>query len=257
MILQNVTRIRAEIVSICGRLGRNPEEITLVGVTKYAAVAAINEAIAAGISHVGENKVQEALKKYPEINSPSLPPKADPPQAETLPPGGGGKPACRTGRGGGITKHMIGHLQTNKVKAALEIFDVIQSVDSLKLAGVIEKEAVKLNRFVDILLEVNTSGEVQKYGVTPDEALSLIEQIAQFNHIQVLGLMTIGPATEDTNAIRGCFRKLKRLYLKSGEKFKGYKNIQMKYLSMGMSSDYEIALEEGSNMVRIGSAIFK
>ena len=251
MILENVTRIKAEIVSICTSLGRNPEEVTLVGVTKYATVAAINEAIAAGISHVAENKVQEALKKYPEITSPSL----------TLPTGGreynyDSSPRSGGGKGGGITKHMIGHLQTNKVKAALEIFDVIQSVDSLKLSQAIEKEAAKLNRPANILVEVNTSDEEQKYGVSPKEALTLVEQISELRHIRVLGLMTIGPATEDTKAIRGCFQKLKELYAQAAEKFQGNKNIHMKYLSMGMSSDYAIALEEGSNMVRIGSAIF-
>jgi len=228
MIEHNLKQIKADISSLCGRLGRNPEEITLVGVTKYASVAAINEAIAAGISHVAENKVQEAFKKYHEIHSKE--PK--------------------------VTKHMIGHLQTNKVKAALEIFDVIQSVDSLKLAQTIEKEAAKLNRPANILVEVNTSGEKQKYGVPPNEALTLVELIARLAHIRVLGLMTIGPATEDTSAIRGCFQKLKELYVKAAENFKGNKNIHMKYLSMGMSSDYAIALEEGSNMVRIGSAIF-
>jgi len=221
---------------MCGRLGRSPEEITLIGVTKYAPVKAINEAIAAGIFHVGENKVQEALKKYPEIISPAL------------------SPASPVG--GGITKHMIGHLQTNKVKAALEIFDVIQSVDSLKLATAIEKEAAKLYRPVNILLEVNTSGEVQKYGVTADEALSLLEQTARLNSLRILGFMTVAPMTDNQDIIRGTFRKLKEVYDKAAKEFRGSHNVQMKYLSMGMSSDYTIALKEGSNMLRIGSAIF-
>lgn len=200
-----------------------------MAVTKDVGLPAIQEAMAAGISHLGENKVQEADKKYLALDS--------------------GKP--------NVVKHMIGHLQTNKVKAALEIFDMIQSVDSLKLAGTIDKEAAKLNRLADILVEVNTSGEVQKYGVTPPETLPLLERIAALSHIRLLGLMTVGPMTDNEEAVRRCFRKLKDLYDNAREKFQGYQNMQMKYLSMGMSADYPLALEEGSNMVRIGRAIFE
>ena len=152
---------------------------------------------------------------------------------------------------------MIGHLQTNKVADALKIFDVIQSVDSLKLAQTIDKNAQKLDKKIDTLIQVNASGEKQKFGIAETETLTLMSGMAQLKNLNVLGLMTVGPLTDEAEIIRNCFRKLRELRDRVAREFSGVSNISMKFLSMGMSADYRIAIEEGANMVRIGSAIFK
>ena len=229
MIQDNVNQIQENISSICRKLGRNPQEITLVGVTKFAENDKIEAALAAGIVHIAENRVQEGKRKYPLIK----------------------------GSGAKIMKHLIGHLQTNKVKDALKIFDLIQSVDSLKLAQEIEKEAAKLGRTFDILVQINTSGEEQKYGLAPADTMTLFDALANFKFIRVLGLMAMAPLTEDQEIVRDSFRKLRMHRDQITEHFKGSNTVEMKYLSMGMSQDFSLALEEGSNMVRIGSAIFK
>lgn len=229
MIKDNILRIQDDISLICRRLGRNPQDVTLVAVTKFATPAAVEEALACGVEHIGENKVQEAKNKFAAVNF----------------------------SGFKVTRHMIGHLQTNKVKEALKIFDVIQSVDSLHLAQALDKETGKLNRKADILVQVNTSGEKQKSGVGREAALGLIGQIATLKNLRVLGLMTIAPLVEDEKIIRDSFRHLRGLRDKVNNEFKGNASVQMNFLSMGMSHDYKIAIEEGSNMVRIGSAIFK
>ena len=230
-IQQNISRIHEDISKVCQKAGRDPKDITLIAVTKFAPVEAIQEAVDCGITDIAENKVQEGLKKYP---------------------------ALKASQSKGILKrHLIGHLQTNKVKDALKIFDLIQSVDSLKLAQEIEKQTQKLNRSADILVQVNISGEEQKFGADQSESLRLIEEILQLKNIQIQGLMTMAPFTEDQKIIRDCFRGLRELKNQVNEKFQGHPNLQMKFLSMGMSGDYAIALEEGSNMLRIGSAIFK
>ncbi len=228
MIKDNVLRIKERISSICQRLGRNPQDIILVGVTKFAPIEKIEEVIAAGISHIAENKLQEVQKKYPFL-------KTD------------GKP---------VTRHMIGHLQTNKVKDALKHFDLIQSVDSLKLAEEIEKQAGKINRVADILVQINTAAEEQKFGAGKDEAMQLIEEILNLSHVKVLGLMAMAPLTADEKVVRKTFSDLREIKNKAAVQFQGHPSMGLKYLSMGMSGDFEIALEEGSNMVRIGSAIF-
>jgi PLP dependent protein len=201
--------------------------LTLVGVTKFADVAAINEALAAGLKNIGENKVQQAQEKFSQLS-----------------------PEYR------VTKHFIGHLQTNKVKEALKLFDMIQSVDSLRLAGAIDKEAAKLNRTVDILVQVNTFGEEQKFGVSLPEAPELIRKISEKKNLCLKGLMTIAPFTEDEQIIRKCFRDLKNFFDQISKKFDQSPHVKMKYLSMGMTADYRIALQEGSNMIRVGRRIF-
>jgi len=226
MIQENILRLKDDISLICHKLGRNPQEVTIVAVTKYASLSMMEEALKGGMLHVGENKVQEAAQKYVKVKS-------------------------------GIVKHMIGHLQTNKVKEAVKIFDVIDSVDSVRLASVIQKEAAKLNKKVDILIQANTAKEPQKYGLTEEEVIPATREISQFSHIRVLGLMTVAPLTENHDLVRNCFRKLRKLYETIAKEFMGYPRVPMKFLSMGMSSDYRIALEEGANMLRIGSAIFK
>lgn len=228
MVKDRIVRLKEDIRRICQRLGRDPAGITLVAVTKFASSEKTQQAVDFGITHVGENKVQEARKKFFSLKTPSSP----------------------------VTKHMIGHLQTNKVKAALEIFDIIQSVDSLKLAREIEKQAGKRASPVDILLQVNTAREEQKYGFAKDDVVPAIKEIAGYQHINILGLMVIAPLVEDWDIVRRCFRDLRNLRDQVRSEFGDKGRVEMKYLSMGMTHDYEIALEEGSNMVRIGRAIF-
>jgi pyridoxal phosphate enzyme (YggS family) len=152
---------------------------------------------------------------------------------------------------------MIGHLQTNKVKFAIDLFDMIQSVDSLSLIAEIEKQAIKINRErMDILIEVNVSGEAQKFGIAKENIFKLAEEVTLCSHVHLLGLMTMAPFTDDKNIIRQCFRSLRNLSDEIAEHFSLESKVEMKYLSMGMTHDYEIALEEGANMLRIGSAIF-
>ncbi len=228
MIQDNILRLKDNISLICCRLGRNPDEITLVAVTKYVDIERIKEALNLGISDLGENKVQEGLKKYQ--GSEFQPPK--------------------------ITRHMIGHLQTNKVKSTLEVFDFIQSVDSFRLAQEIDKQSLKLDKKTRILVQVNTSGEEQKFGVPRGNAYSLVEKIIDLKNVQLQGLMTIAPWTEDKIIIRDCFKRLSELREKISNQLCRDEHAEMKFLSMGMSDDYEIALEQGSNMIRIGRAVF-
>lgn len=229
MLKDHLEDVEGHIASVCRRIGRDPAGVILVGATKYSETSQIQEALQAGLKHIGENRVQDAQRKFPEL--------------ERL--------------GVKAVRHMIGHLQTNKVKDAVRFFDLIQSVDSVKLVLEIEKQAAKLNKDVDILIEVNTSGEEQKFGAKPDEVPALIQDVSHCQHVRLRGLMTMAPLTEDKGVIRRCFRDLRELFDAVSKQFAVSSNIQMKYLSMGMTSDYEIALEEGSNMVRIGRAIFK
>ncbi len=226
MIPSQIQHLKDNIASVCQRLGRNPQEVTIVAVTKFAPVELIEQALACGVTHIGENRVQEGEKKYLGLSQKS------------------------------IVKHMIGHLQTNKVKDALNVFDVIQSVDSLKLALAIQKEAALLKRRVEIFVQVNTSQEEQKFGVNEKDAIPLVKEISKLDNIFISGLMTIGPLSEDEIAIRGCFQRLRALRDSIQNDFSHLQNVSMKFLSMGMTNDYPIALEEGANMLRIGRAIF-
>lgn len=194
----------------------------IVAVTKNMSIPKIIEALEAGICDIGENRVQEASTKYGAIKA-SFP---------------------------NVRWHMVGHLQTNKVKAALLMFDVIQSVDSFHLALEINKRASKPQ---EIFIEVNTSGEDSKYGVNPSDALELIRSISKLTNIKIGGLMTLGPLTQDKEKIRESFRTLRRLR----DEIQAAGFSQVKHLSMGMSSDYPLAIEEGSDIIRIGRAIFE
>jgi pyridoxal phosphate enzyme (YggS family) len=227
MIRDNLRAVEERISSVCKRLGRNPQEIVLIGVTKYADIAQIKEALQAGLTHIAENKVQQAQERLPALDG-------------VIP---------------NLTKHMIGHLQSNKAKQALQLFDLIHSVDNLKLAQEIDKQAQKLNKEAQILVQVNTSGEKSKSGAESAQAVSLVQQISVLPHVKVLGLMTMAPLTEDQNIVRQAFRELKKIFDQIATM--SLSRVEMRYLSMGMSQDYEIALEEGANMIRIGSAIFK
>ena len=228
MVKSRISHILDNIAEICTRLKRDPSEITLIAVTKYTDIPQMKEAFSAGIINIGENRLQDAKQKFDVLAEGNI---------------------C-------FTKHMIGHLQTNKVKSAVQIFDMIQSVDSLKVAQEIDKQSAYLNKKMDILVQINSSGEQQKSGVQINKALALIENISKLENIKILGLMTIGPFVEDKEQIRECFRETKQLLDETRVRFSDNENIDMKYLSMGMSHDYDIALEEGSNMLRIGSAIF-
>jgi len=222
-IERNIKDIRWRMERAAERSGRGSEEIKLVAVTKTVEPERIKEAIECGIKIIGENRVQEAEAKFVQIPE-------------------------------GVEKHLVGHLQTNKAQKAVELFDLIQSVDSLRIAQKISTRAHRKGRVMDVLVEVNTSGEETKFGVKPEQTLPFVKSIAKLEGIRIRGLMTIGlfsPHPEDT---RPCFKKLKKLFeeIKSAN----IPGVEMRYLSMGMTGDFEVAIEEGSNMVRIGTGIF-
>ena len=223
IISENLKRLEDRIEKAALRSGRRKEDITLVAVTKNVEPERINQGIDAGIKIIGENRIQEAEEKFKFITK-------------------------------DVEKHLVGHLQTNKVKKAIELFDLIQSVDSLHLAEEISKRAAEKRKTTEVLIEVNTSGELSKYGVKPDEVPNLVQEISRLENIRVKGLMTVGLLTEEIEKARPCFVKLRNLFesLKSMKK----ENVEMRFLSMGMSSDFEVAIEEGANMIRIGTAIF-
>ncbi len=227
MIKDNVIEIQSQISNICNQLGRNSQEITLVGITKYVQAGQVREVIDAGVTHIGENRVMDAKSKFAELSDLKF------------------------------TKHMVGHLQTNKVKLAVELFDLIHSVDSLKLACEIEKHAEKVDKKVNILLQVNTAFEEQKYGLGPDQVTGLIDEISRLKHIKVLGFMTMAPFVEEETIIRKCFADLRTIFDSAQKQYAGSEAIDIKYLSMGMTSDFPLALAEGANMLRIGRALYK
>ena len=229
MIKEKVQKVVSDINEACRQAGRNPSEVTLVAVTKYAPLDAIQESIDAGILNIAENRVQEAEKKFPVLLAKN-------PQ---------------------VRSHIIGHLQSNKAKDAIKVCSLIQSVDTLKLAGEIEKQAAKLNQTVDILVQFNTAEEEQKFGAGTEEALVVMEGISRLEHVRVKGLMCMAPYTEDQGIIRRTFADLRSIREQVKVRFGGHSRIEMGIMSMGMSGDYKIAIEEGSTMIRVGSAIFK
>lgn len=229
MIQDKVRKVFSDIEEICRKINRNPKDITVVGVTKLVAVEVIQEAINAGIRHIAENRVQEAENKFPLLLAKN-------PQIKT---------------------HLIGHLQTNKAKEAIKVCSLIQSVDSLKLAQEIEKQAMKNSQAVEILVQFNTAREEQKFGAAPEDAYTLIESISRLSFVYIKGLMGMAPFTDTQGIIRKTFSDLRGIRDGIKARFAGHSRVDMSILSMGMSSDYKIAIEEGSTMVRVGSAIFK
>ena len=221
IIGEAIKRLRENVARTCKKVSREPEEIEIVAITKGILTDAIKEAYENGLRTFGENRLQEALKKIPLLPD-------------------------------DIHWHFVGHLQTNKAKLAVRNFELIQSVDSLRLADLLSKIAMKEKSIVRVLIEVNSSGEESKYGFPLDSAFNSIKEINNLPGIEVLGIMTIGPLTQDVYRIRESFRKTRELF----EMLKQELNGNIKYLSMGMSDDYTIAIEEGSNMIRIGRAIF-
>ena len=223
MLKENLEFVEARIQAACDRAGRKRDEVTLIAVSKTKPVSMLQEAYDLGVRIFGENKVQEIRDKY-----------------EALPKD--------------IEWHMIGHLQTNKVKYIVDKVKLIHSVDSLKLAETIEKEAEKHNCTADILLEVNVAEEESKFGLKSEEVLPLYDEIRQYSHINVRGLMTIAPFVDNPEKNRTIFADLRKLYVDIKEK--NIDNDTVSILSMGMTNDYEVAIEEGATMVRIGTGIF-
>jgi pyridoxal phosphate enzyme (YggS family) len=213
-IRENVAAVEARITAACARAGRSRDDVTLVGVSKTFPADAVEEAIAAGITHVGENRVQEARDKRPLVQ-------------------------------GSARWHLIGHLQSNKAKDAVRLFDVIESVDSLELAEKLAKAAAAAGKRQELLVQVNIGNEPQKSGIATAEVDSIVKQIIALDSVEVRGLMAIPPAGEPEDA-RPFFRALRAMRDTLG----------LRELSMGMSEDFEIAVEEGSTMVRVGRAIF-
>ena len=223
MLTENVIEVEKNIQAACDRAGRSREEVRLIAVSKTKPVSDIEEVLTTGILDYGENKVQELSDKY-----------------DVLPKN--------------IRWHMIGHLQRNKVKYLIGKTVLIHSVDSLRLAEQIEHEAAKADTIMNVLIEVNVAGEESKFGTTCNEAVELVRAVAALKHVKIKGLMTIAPFTDNPEDNRIYFKKLKQLSVDI--KSKNIDNVDMDELSMGMTGDYEVAIEEGATMVSIGTGIF-
>ncbi len=219
----NVARVRARIAEAALRSGRRPEDVTLVGVTKTVGLDRIREAVACGVRALGENRVQEARTKVPEVP--------------------------------GVTWHLVGSLQRNKVKEAVRLFEVVHSVDSLALAEELDRRSAEVagRGPVEILLQVNISGEPQKHGVPPEEAPGLVAQAQRLAGVKVRGLMGMAPLVGHPDEARPYFRRLRELRDRVAEALPGSGATG---LSMGMTDDFEVAIEEGATMVRVGRALF-
>ena len=222
-VCENYRAVEEKVANACKRAGRSREDVTLIAVSKTKPVSMIEELLPLGVRDFGENKVQELTAKE-----------------EVLPKD--------------IRWHMIGHLQRNKVKYVIDKACMIHSVDSLRLAQEISKEAVKHALVMPVLIEVNVAGEESKFGVAVEEAPSLVEEVSKLPGIQVNGLMTIAPYVEDPEENRYVFRNLRKLSVDIREK--NFDNVTMNVLSMGMTGDYEVAIEEGATHVRVGTGIF-
>ncbi|HLP17137.1 MAG TPA: YggS family pyridoxal phosphate-dependent enzyme [Bacteroidota bacterium] len=222
MVADNIRHILDGVEAACLRLGRSPDSVRLIAVGKTFSPETIREAVDAGIADIGENYVQEAVGKRSALDDAR------------------------------IRWHFIGHLQTNKVKYIAEWVAMIQSVDNIRCAQEIQKHAARLGRSIDVLVEVNTSAEATKFGVKPDEAVAFVKSLSDLPNVNIKGLMTIGPFTDNADESRASFRTLKRLI----DEINAGREEPLTELSMGMTHDYPIALEEGATMIRIGTAIF-
>jgi len=223
MIKENLAKVEEKISEACKKSGRRRDEVTLIAVSKTKPISMIKTAAEAGILEFGENKPQELVEKY-----------------ENLPKN--------------FHWHMIGHLQRNKVKYIIDKATMIHSLESLRLAETINREAQKYDLIMPVLVEVNIAKEDTKYGLPEEETLPFIEKISKLTNIKVEGLMTIAPFTRNPEENRIFFEKLRKLYVDI--KRKNIDNVNMCNLSMGMTGDYQIAIEEGANMVRVGTGIF-
>lgn len=225
-IAENLTNVNERIAAAAKRSGRPREAISVVAVTKGRSVPEIQAVLDAGVRFIGENRVQETQEKYRKIQLSS-----------------------------GYSLHLIGHLQRNKVKSALDMFSMIHSVDSVRLLTEIARCAATRRRDIDVLIQVNTTGEASKYGIEPDAVLDFMKTALAYPRVRILGLMTMGKLTDTPEENRPAFVLLKELADKvTAQRYPG---IEMRFLSMGMTNDFEIAVEEGANLVRIGRAIFE
>jgi len=220
-IAANLIEVYGRIAEACEQYERDIHDIDLVAISKRHPASYIQMAVAAGVHNIGESRIQEAEPKVAELG-----------------------PIARF--------HMVGHLQTNKVKAAVQVFDVIQSVDSFRLAQEIDRRAGEINRTIECLVQVNISGEESKSGIAPEQTLDLVRQVNELPNIDLTGLMTIGPLTDNKDDIREAFARCRELF-KQGQDIVGDDFDQ---LSMGMSDDFPLAIAEGSTMIRVGTAIF-
>ena len=223
-IRENIDCILKRVHDACEKTGRNPEDITVVAVSKTVNYQRAKEAVEAGINNLGENRVQELVSKYEELKSTD------------------------------VKWHMIGHLQKNKVKYIIDKTELIHSVESLELAEEINKRAIKNNLTANVLIELNIGEEESKFGINEENVYNFLSSMEKFENIKVLGLMTVAPFCENPENVRWVFKKMKNIYDKASTM--KLQNVQMKYLSMGMTNDFEIAIEEGSNIIRVGTAIF-
>jgi len=224
MIAENVQYVRERIQKACERSKRDPQGVRLIAVTKTFDAAKVREAVESGVIDFGENFVQELREKRAEINNPA------------------------------IRWHFVGHLQSNKVKYIADFIYLIHSVDHRSVAEEIDKRGAKLSRIIHALVEVNTSGEQTKFGLKPEETLEFVKSIAPLKNLKIKGLMTIGPFLPNPEDSRPAFQRLRRL--RDEVQAAGIENVEMTDLSMGMTRDFEVAIEEGATMVRIGTAIF-
>ena len=220
--IRNVERLTNEIGQACKLSGRNPDDILIVAASKYASAEQLKQILELGISHFGENRAEGLLKKYDAIGDDAI-------------------------------WHFIGHLQSRKVKIVVPLVEYIHSIDSLSTLEKISQEANKNNKVQKVLIEINISGEDCKFGIYPENLEDFLTGAKDFSGIKIAGLMTMAPLTDDFDFIRTIFKKLKILM----ENFNGkFKSLNMKELSMGMSNDFKIAIEEGATMIRVGSSIF-
>ena len=223
MLVDNLREVEENIAAACKRANRSRDEVTLIAVSKTKPVSMLEEIYNEGIRDFGENKVQELTDKYAIMNK-------------------------------DIHWHMIGHLQRNKVKYIVDKVKLIHSVDSVRLAQTIEQEAAKKNVIVDILIEVNVAEEESKFGLKVEEVTAMVEEISKYSHLRIKGLMTIAPYVEDPEENRSVFARLRKLSVDIAAK--NIDNVSVEILSMGMTNDYEVAIEEGATIVRVGTGIF-
>ncbi|MBE0465649.1 MAG: YggS family pyridoxal phosphate-dependent enzyme [Candidatus Desulforudis sp.] len=219
-VAQNLERVRHKIAAACRRSGLGPEDVELVAVTKDVGLDAIKQALDAGVKVLGENRVQELVRKYPELP--------------------------------GVRWHFIGHLQRNKVKPLVGRVELIHSMDRWSLAQELDRQARRFGRVFRVLVQVNVTGEAGRFGVPPGDLIDFVNRAAGLEGLRVEGLMVMAPFVTDPEEVRPLFREMRGLF----ERLSDDSGVRMRYLSMGMSSDYTVAVEEGANMVRIGTAVF-
>ncbi|MGE5591375.1 MAG: YggS family pyridoxal phosphate-dependent enzyme [Bacillota bacterium] len=220
---EKVAALQERVRRAALRAGRSPDAVTVIAVTKTVPAERVQEALACGIRHLGENRVQEARDKRPQVV-------------------------------GDAVWHLIGHLQTNKARQAVDLFDWVHSLDRPELAVELHRRAVGAERRLPVLVQVNVAGEVSKFGVAPKDLVDLVRLASRLDGLQVQGLMTIAPLVEDPEEVRPVFRRLAQLAAEVESL--GLDGVRMEHLSMGMSHDFEVAIEEGATMVRIGTALF-